>query len=135
MIATFKTLNLAVRFGLELALLAALAMYCWRVLPSGPVRITRTIGMPLVAMVIWATVVHGSGIPVFGEDRNTDLPLRPRRCRRSRIASTPRARRQLRGNGSRQRSADGCLGPVGGLAGKRDTRCGAPMPGQQTTPV
>lgn len=63
MITALKSLNLALRFGLELALLAALTVYCWRTLPSGTARLVGSVGIPLVVMVIWATFVHGPAIP------------------------------------------------------------------------
>jgi len=62
-IATLKNLNLALRFGLELTLLAALAIYCWRTFPAGAAQVAATIGVLIVVMVIWATVVHGAGVP------------------------------------------------------------------------
>lgn len=63
MIATLKTLNLALRFGLELILLAALASYCWHTLPSGTARVAGAVGVPIVVAVVWATVVHGANVP------------------------------------------------------------------------
>lgn len=63
MMAALKNLNLALRFGLELSLLAALAIYCWRTLPAGAARVTGTVGVPIVVMVVWAIVVHGATVP------------------------------------------------------------------------
>ena len=63
MIAALKTLNLTLRFGLELALLGAIAIYYWRTIPNGSLRTAATIGVPVVVITIWATVVHGANVP------------------------------------------------------------------------
>jgi hypothetical protein len=63
LIAILKAANLAVRFGLELALLVSLAVFCWRTLPAGAVRFAGTVGVPIVVMLVWAVVVHGAAVP------------------------------------------------------------------------
>ncbi|HYD10874.1 MAG TPA: DUF2568 domain-containing protein [Acidimicrobiales bacterium] len=67
MIAALKGLNLALRFGLEVALLGAVAVFCWRTLPHGAVRMATTVGAPIVVMTIWATVVHGANVPPLAQ--------------------------------------------------------------------
>lgn len=47
-----RVANLAVKFLLELAMLASLAYAGWHLL-HGPVRLVSTIGLPLVAIVVW----------------------------------------------------------------------------------
>ena len=63
MIATLKTINIGLRFGLEVALLTVLAVYCWRTIPPGAARLAATVAVPLAVMTVWATVVHGATIP------------------------------------------------------------------------
>jgi hypothetical protein len=64
MLTTAQNANLAVRFALELALLASVSAWAWRTLPAGVPRLLATIALPLLVAVIWATVVHGASVPV-----------------------------------------------------------------------
>jgi Protein of unknown function (DUF2568) len=63
MLQTLQTLNLILRFGLELALLAALAVWAWRRIERQAPRILAAVGLPLAMAVAWGTFVHGELIP------------------------------------------------------------------------
>lgn len=60
MLTIAENLNLAVRLGVELALLAAVGYWAWRTV-RGRARVATTIAAPLAVAIIWATVVHGTG--------------------------------------------------------------------------
>ena len=62
MTAALQATNLAVRFLLELALLAAVALAAWRLVP-GPARVVAAVAVPVVLAVLWAVLVHGDGVP------------------------------------------------------------------------
>ncbi len=47
------TLNLAFRFLLELAALAAIAWYGWQLTDSRPLRVLGALALPLVAATLW----------------------------------------------------------------------------------
>ncbi|HWQ11609.1 MAG TPA: YrdB family protein [Roseiflexaceae bacterium] len=49
-------LNLALRFGLELAMLAAYGLWGWRAW-TGPLRFVLALGLPLLAAVVWGAFV------------------------------------------------------------------------------
>ena len=56
-------LNLAVRFGLELVLLGAVALTAWQLTGPGPTGwLASTVAAALVA-VGWVAVVHGQPVP------------------------------------------------------------------------
>ena len=59
MFNAIKSLNLLVRFGLEMCLLAAIAVACWRTVTNETIRLVATITLPIIVMIVWATVVHG----------------------------------------------------------------------------
>lgn len=63
MLSLLQNTNLAVRFGLELALLAAVSYTAWRTMPTGVLRLVGAVAVPILVAVVWATVVHGSGVP------------------------------------------------------------------------
>jgi hypothetical protein len=63
MLTAVQSINLALRFTLEMALLAALALWAWRSITPRGLRLTATVGLPIVAMAIWGSVVHRAGIP------------------------------------------------------------------------
>jgi len=63
MLTLLQNTNLAVRFGLELALLTAVGYTAWRTIPTGAVRVVAAVVLPVLVAVVWATVVHGSGVP------------------------------------------------------------------------
>ena len=65
MFNAIKSLNLLVRFGLEMCLLAAIAVACWRTITNDTIRLVATITLPIIVMTVWATIVHGSGVPFF----------------------------------------------------------------------
>jgi len=56
-LAILKGINLAVRFLLELCLLAALAFWGWHIGQSLIARLGLSIGAPLLAAVVWGTVL------------------------------------------------------------------------------
>jgi Protein of unknown function (DUF2568) len=63
MLSLLQNANLALRFALELALLGAVGCAAWRLVPQGGLRVVATVGLPLAVAVVWATVVHGAGVP------------------------------------------------------------------------
>ena len=63
MFQTLQTLNIALRFCLELALLAAIAVWTWRTIQHRGLRIVATVALPLAAAVAWGTFVHGELVP------------------------------------------------------------------------
>jgi|tagenome__1003787_1003787.scaffolds.fasta_scaffold20090940_1 hypothetical protein len=63
MLSMIQTTNLAVRFALELALLAAAGYCAWRTVPHRGLRAVAVVGLPLAVAVVWATVVHGPDVP------------------------------------------------------------------------
>ena len=63
MFQTLQTLNIALRFCLELALLAAIAAWAWRTIQHRGLRILATVALPLAAAVAWGTFVHGELVP------------------------------------------------------------------------
>lgn len=54
MLSLLKNLNLALAFLLELAVLAALCYFGFTIQPNLPLKIIVGIGLPVVAIVIWA---------------------------------------------------------------------------------
>src|SRR3954453_1116351 len=60
MLSIAENLNLAVRLGSELALLAAVSHWAWRTV-RGRARLAATVAAPLAVATVWATVVHGTG--------------------------------------------------------------------------
>ena len=54
MIGLLKGANLALAFLLELAMLAAFAYAGWQITPLTLVRIVLAVGLPLLAIVLWA---------------------------------------------------------------------------------
>ena len=60
---TLQTLNLAVRLGLELGLLAALGVWAWRTVRRPAPRVAATVALPLAAAIAWGSFVHGELIP------------------------------------------------------------------------
>jgi hypothetical protein len=62
MLTTIHSANLALRFCLEMALLAVVGLWAWRSF-EGRLQVAATIGLPLVVMTIWGSVVHGAGVP------------------------------------------------------------------------
>lgn len=61
------TANLAVRFILELSILAAAATWTWRAAPAGSLRIVAAAAVVIVLGTIWATVVHGTSVPAAAQ--------------------------------------------------------------------
>jgi Protein of unknown function (DUF2568) len=61
------TTNLAVRFALELSVLAAAAAWTWRIMPAGWPRISAAIAVVIALGTIWATVVHGASVPAAAQ--------------------------------------------------------------------
>lgn len=55
--------TLAVRFMLEIAILAAAAVWTWQAVPAGSLRVPAAAGAVLGVGTIWATVVHGASVP------------------------------------------------------------------------
>ena len=55
--------NLAVRFAVEIGLLAAVGYAAWRGIARRSLRRVAVILLPLSVAVLWATVVHGNGVP------------------------------------------------------------------------
>ena len=60
MLATAKLLNLAVRFVVELALLAAVATAAWHATSSPPLRYVAAIAAALTVSTGWVLVVHNA---------------------------------------------------------------------------
>ncbi|HEY3992493.1 MAG TPA: YrdB family protein [Ktedonobacteraceae bacterium] len=54
MLSLLKNLNLALAFLLELGVLAALCYFGFTIQPNPPLKISLGIGLPVVAIVIWA---------------------------------------------------------------------------------
>jgi hypothetical protein len=63
MLTTIQSANQAWRFGLEIALVTAIGVWAWRSTGRRGLRVAATIGLPLVVMTIWGSVVHGAAIP------------------------------------------------------------------------
>ena len=63
MLQTLQTLNLALRFSLELALLAAIAVWAWRAVERRSLRILAAVALPLAAAIAWGAFVHGELVP------------------------------------------------------------------------
>jgi hypothetical protein len=55
--------NLAVRLGVEVALLLAVGYAAWRGITRRSLRLVAVVALPLSVAVLWVTVVHGSGVP------------------------------------------------------------------------
>ena len=49
----YHPLNLALRFLLELAALAAMASYGWQLTDNGPLRLLAALSIPLIAAAAW----------------------------------------------------------------------------------
>ena len=60
---TLQTLNLTVRLGLELGLLAALGVWAWRTVRRPVLRVAATVALPLAAAIAWGSFVHGELVP------------------------------------------------------------------------
>jgi hypothetical protein len=103
MLATAKLLNLAVRFIVELGLLAAITTAAWQ-LPSTPaLRLAGAAGAVLAVSTAWVLVVHDGSLPTSVQVGARQRPSRSASepccgCRRhrppwhspSRPCSTPR---------------------------------------------
>jgi hypothetical protein len=63
MLQTLQTLNLMIRFALELGILAALAVWAWRRIEHRGLRLVTAVTLPLAAAVAWGTFVHGEFVP------------------------------------------------------------------------
>jgi Protein of unknown function (DUF2568) len=63
MLQTLQTFNLALRFCLELAILAAIAVWAWRSIRHRGVPVLAVVALPLAAVVAWGTFVHGELVP------------------------------------------------------------------------
>ena len=63
MIQTLQTLNLVLRFALELGILAALALWAWRRIERRGLRLVAAVTLPLAAAVAWGSFVHGELVP------------------------------------------------------------------------
>lgn len=63
MLALLQNANLAVRFALEIGLLTAVGYAAWRGIPRRGLRLFAVIALPLSVAFVWATVVHGNGVP------------------------------------------------------------------------
>jgi hypothetical protein len=63
MLQTLQALNLMLRFTLEIAILAALALWAWRRIERRGIRLVAVITLPLAAAVAWGTFVHGELVP------------------------------------------------------------------------
>ena len=63
MLQTLQTLNLMLRFALELGILAALAVWAWRRIERRGLRLVAAVTLPLAAAVAWGTFVHGELVP------------------------------------------------------------------------
>jgi hypothetical protein len=63
MITLVQNVNLAVRFGVEVALLVAVGYAAWRGIPRRGLRVCAATALPLAVAVVWATVVHGAAVP------------------------------------------------------------------------
>jgi Protein of unknown function (DUF2568) len=63
MIQTLQTLNLVLRFALELGILAALALWAWTRIERRGLRLLAAVTLPLAAAVAWGSFVHGELVP------------------------------------------------------------------------
>jgi hypothetical protein len=63
MFQTLQTLNLMLRFALELGILVALAVWAWRRIERRGLRLVAAVTLPLAAAVAWGTFVHGELVP------------------------------------------------------------------------
>ncbi|MGR7023684.1 hypothetical protein [Geodermatophilus sp. URMC 62] len=63
MLAAAQSLNLAVRFGLELGLLALVAVAAWRGARPRAGRLAAVVLMPGAVAVGWVLLVHGPSVP------------------------------------------------------------------------
>jgi hypothetical protein len=63
MLTAAQGLNLAVRFGLELALLAVVAVAAWRGTRSRAARLAAVVLLPGAVAVGWVLLVHGPSVP------------------------------------------------------------------------
>jgi hypothetical protein len=55
--------NLALRFLLELGILGATGYCAWRSIERPRLAVAAAVTVPLVIATVWATVVHGAGVP------------------------------------------------------------------------
>jgi hypothetical protein len=63
MLTAAQSLNLAVRFGLELALLGVVAVAAWRGARSRAPRLAAAVLLPSAVAVGWVLLVHGPSVP------------------------------------------------------------------------
>jgi hypothetical protein len=63
MLAAAQNANLALRFGLEMALLAVVAVAAWRSGHTPATRWTRVVLLPGAVAVAWVLLVHGASVP------------------------------------------------------------------------
>ncbi len=63
MLALAQNTNLAVRFLLELVVLAAVSYAAWRLIEPVAPRVLLAVTLPAAVAVLWATLVHGAGVP------------------------------------------------------------------------
>ena len=63
MLIAAQGLNLAVRFGLELGLLAVVAVAAWRGTRSRAARLAAVVLLPGAVAVGWVLLVHGPSVP------------------------------------------------------------------------
>ena len=63
MLPAAQAVNLAVRFGLELALLAVVTLAAWRGARSRAARLAATVLVPGAVAVGWVLLVHGPPVP------------------------------------------------------------------------
>src|SRR3954454_5317758 len=63
MLDLLQNANLAVRLGVEVALLVAVGYAAWRGISHRTLRLVAVFALPLSVAVLWVTVVHGSGVP------------------------------------------------------------------------
>ncbi len=63
MLTAAQDLNLAVRFGLELALLAVVALAAWGSARSRATRLAAVVLVPGAVGVGWVLLVHGASVP------------------------------------------------------------------------
>ncbi|SNR90477.1 Protein of unknown function [Geodermatophilus saharensis] len=63
MLTAAQDLNLAVRFGLELGLLAVVAVASWRGVRSRAARLAAVVLVPGAVAVGWVLLVHGASVP------------------------------------------------------------------------
>lgn len=61
-----ENVNLAVRFLLELALLAAVGTATWQAVSGSAQRVAAVTAVLLTVSAAWALLVHGAGVPAWG---------------------------------------------------------------------